>query len=100
MPETFQSRSRWDSLSFLFRYGRRRRAVWRYAGAGFWLTLAFTARWSADPWLGERLPLFAFTMATLVTTWRVGAGPAVAVLFSSMLLARYFFFSPRHVLNL
>src|SRR5687767_621009 len=80
--------------------GDARRSLLReHAVALAAVLLAFAARWSLDPELGDRLPFQFFYLSTVIAGWYGGLGPGVISVLLGFLLADWFFISPRQALG-
>lgn len=70
-----------------------------YAFAVVATLVAAAIRYLVDPALGSLLPYVFFFPAVAFTAYLGGRGPALVALFSGLIIANYFFISPRYQLN-
>src|SRR5262245_58804503 len=75
-------------------------AAVRYAVALLSVAVAFFARYACDGWLKDRSALDYFLVATAVSAWYGGAGPATLSIILSTLLGLWFFVPPRHTISI
>ncbi|HMF58658.1 MAG TPA: PAS domain S-box protein [Pyrinomonadaceae bacterium] len=66
----------------------------RYAIALLSVALATLLRFSLAPVLGNQAPFFTYIIATMVTAWAGGFGPAVLSIILGALISAYFFIIP------
>ncbi len=81
------------------RSGSLARLVAEYAFAALSVGIALAVRFELDKYWGDSLPYATFYLAFVAIIWFLRAGPAIAVLVTSLLLGDYFFSSPRHSLG-
>src|SRR5262245_14252618 len=68
----------------------------RYGTAVAALAVATVVRLLLEPLLENRAPYGCYLLAVLFVVWRAGLGPALMTVGCGVLLARYFFESPRY----
>ena len=69
----------------------------KYGVALLCIAVAFAARYSLSPILGQKIPFVLFIPAALLTAWYGGMRPALFALISGLALANYFFVGNRQV---
>src|SRR5689334_7087547 len=72
--------------------------VLRYGVAVVAVSGALAIRFLADAILQDRQPFPTFYIATAVTAWLAGFGPAVVAMTAGFLLGDWFFIPPRHTI--
>ena len=68
----------------------------RYGLAVLSIFLAFSLRWSLNPFLGDALPYVLLFPAIALSAWCCGVGPSALMIAISLVAVRYFLISPSH----
>jgi signal transduction histidine kinase/ActR/RegA family two-component response regulator len=71
----------------------------RYGVALSAVAIAFLARMSLDPFLGNHHPFTTFYVAVTAVAWYAGLGPALLTIVLGYLAGDYFFISPRYAID-